>query len=473
MNAKPAMNLRTLSLAVALTMSPVGAAVAADAGQKAAGQKAQSAPAAPAAAAPVFPTIPLPTTATPVFPTIPLPTTATPVFPTVPVPVAPPASINQEEWVNRMTDFTRNMGPFKDPKQFMPMFQAVTEPGFYTTMGNVALDPTAWMHMMNSMVHPGAYPNMMQFVDPGVYLKWLGASLDPTFYNQLLAQLSDPAKIMRWSMLPMDPQFLNLLLQTLNPNLYMRWMIMPMDPLLWQFMGTAMNPATYMAWMNEAMKPGSYGDMWKGFLGTPVPYRPSGMRSSGVLGAPMNFFDPASLGQLFGMAGMPAPTMPTPSAAPAGTFNPLDPATWAQAITPAVPAAVAPAKAAEKLTLSADAVFKFGTSGLRDMSAEGKKSLDGLADKIKDAKDIEAIVVTGHADTMGKADFNKRLSENRAKSVRAYLVSRGVKRELIKVVGEGSAKPMAICDANLPRDKRIECEGPNRRVEVEIKRKTK
>jgi outer membrane protein OmpA-like peptidoglycan-associated protein len=461
MTAKPAMNLKTLSLAFALTLLPVGAAVAANAGQK-----AQPAPAA----------------AAPVFPTIPLPTTATPVFPTVPLPAAPPVSINQEEWVNRMTDFTRNMGPLKDPKQFMPMFQAVTEPGFYTTLGNVSLDPTAWMHMFNSMVHPSAYPNVMQFADPGVYLKWLGASLDPTFYTQVLAQLSDPAKILRWSMLPMDPQFLNLLLQTLNPNLYMRWMIMPMDPLLWQFMGTAMNPATYMAWMNEAMKPGSYGDMWKTFLGTPVPYRPSGMHSSGVLGAPMNFFDPASLSQLFGMAGipaptmpaptMPAPTMPAPSAAPAGAFNPLDPASWAKAMTPVAPAAAAPAKA-EKLTLSADAVFKFGTSGLRDMSAEGKKSLDGLADKIKDAKDIEAIVVSGHADTMGKADFNKRLSENRAKSVRAYLVSRGVKRELIKVVGEGSAKPVALCDANLPRDKRIECEGPNRRVEVEIKRKTK
>jgi outer membrane protein OmpA-like peptidoglycan-associated protein len=435
------MNLKPLSLALAMTLLPMGAAVATDAGQK-------TQAATPAAANPLMPTITLPAA------------------PASPVP-------NQEEWVNRMTDFTRNMAAVKDPRQFMPMFQAVTEPGFYTTFGRVAMDPTAWMHMMNSMTHPGAYSNAMQFMDPGVYLKWLGASLDPAFYTQVLSQLSDPAKIMRWSMLPTDPQVWNMLMQTVNPNLYMRWGMMPMDPLTWQFLGTMINPATYMSWLNEAMKPASYGDMWKGFIAAPFPYAPSGMHSSGVIGTPFNIFDPNSIGQMFGMAGLPAPTLPVPAAAPAGAFNPLDPATWAKAMSPVTPAFAAPANAAEKVTLSADAVFKFGKSGLRDMSSAGKKSLDELAAKIKDVKDIEAIVVTGHADTVGKAAFNKSLSEQRAKSVRAYLVSRGVKRNLIRVVGEGSTKPVVTCGADLPRDKRIECEAPNRRVEVEIKHKTK
>jgi hypothetical protein len=46
-----------------------------------------------------------------------------------------------------MTDMTQNMSAYKDPKVFVPWLNAVTEPSFYTTMGNNMMDPGNWLSM--------------------------------------------------------------------------------------------------------------------------------------------------------------------------------------------------------------------------------------------------------------------------------------------------------------------------------------
>ncbi len=124
-----------------------------------------------------------------------------------------------------MTDFTQNMSAFKDPRVFVPWFNAVTEPGFYTTMGNLVMDPAGWLRMMNSMVDPGAYRNVAEFADPNVYMGWLAASMDPNFYNALVAVMTDPGKMMRWAMLPVDPKLWGMMMNSLNPGMYMKWMM--------------------------------------------------------------------------------------------------------------------------------------------------------------------------------------------------------------------------------------------------------
>jgi hypothetical protein len=165
-----------------------------------------------------------------------------------------------------MTDMTQNMSAYKDPKVFVPFMNAVTEPSFYTAMGLNMMDPGNWLNMANSMTQPGVYSNVAAFADPNVYMKWLAASLDPNFYTALLTQLSDPGKLMRWAMSPLDPKVMQMLMKTIDPNMYVKWMMSPLDPRSLQLMTAPVNPNLYMGWLGASMNPGSYGDMWKGFL---------------------------------------------------------------------------------------------------------------------------------------------------------------------------------------------------------------
>lgn len=123
--------------------------------------------------------------------------------------------------------------------------------------------------------------------------------------------------------------------------------------------------------------------------------------------------------------------------------------------------------AAEKITLSADALFDFDKAVLRP---EGKAKLDKLAEDIKGIK-LEVIIAVGHADRFGTDKYNQKLSEKRAEAVKAYLVKKGVKSDVIDTMGAGKtqAVPGVSCDDKLPRKKLIECLAPNRRTVVEVK----
>ena len=191
---------------------------------------------------------------------------------------APPAEMPKtpESWAQSMWDFTRNPNALKEPKQFVPFFTAATEPAFYTALGMQALDPSMWGYMVNSMMNPAAYGAWMPLMtDPNVYMKWLAASLDPNFYTALLTQFTDPGKMMRWLMAPVDPKVWGLMMQSLNPAMYLKWMMSPLDP-QWLRAGiNTMNPGMYMGWLGSALNPGSYGDLWKGFLTYPIPGVPT------------------------------------------------------------------------------------------------------------------------------------------------------------------------------------------------------
>ncbi len=235
-----------------------------------------------------------------------------------------------EAWLARMTDMTQNMSAYKDPKVFVPWLNAVTEPGFYTTMGNQMMDPANWLNMMNSMTQPGAYTNVAQFADPNVYMKWLAATMDPNFYTAVLTQLSDPGKMMRWAMSPLDPKLMSMFLNTLNPNMYLKWMMSPLDPRALQLMMAPVNPNLYMGWLGASMNPASYGDMWKGFMTVPgytmpaaAPVAPAAATPWTTAPTTFNIFDPNAWTQMFqAPAGgyafpFPVPTAPAAPAAPA------------------------------------------------------------------------------------------------------------------------------------------------------------
>jgi outer membrane protein OmpA-like peptidoglycan-associated protein len=69
--------------------------------------------------------------------------------------------------------------------------------------------------------------------------------------------------------------------------------------------------------------------------------------------------------------------------------------------------------------------------------------------------------VEGYTDSVGSDTFNQTLSENRANSVRAYLIAQGIDPGGITAVGFGKSNPVASNDNSAGRQQ-------NRRVEIII-----
>ena len=146
------------------------------------------------------------------------------------------------------------------------------------------------------------------------------------------------------------------------------------------------------------------------------------------------------------------------------------PAPIVQAPAPApAPAPVTVQPSYEKVTLSADVLFDFNKATLKDA---GKLKLDELADRLRGAS-LDEIKIVGHADRIGSPQYNKRLSEERAKTVKDYLESRANARS-IQTAGRGSAEPVtgASCrgmGAEQGANRRlVQCLQADRRVDIEL-----
>ena len=69
------------------------------------------------------------------------------------------------------------------------------------------------------------------------------------------------------------------------------------------------------------------------------------------------------------------------------------------------------------------------------------------------------IEIEGHADSTGSEEYNQRLSERRAESVRTYFNSQGVTKPIVAAVGFGETRPVATNGTSAGRQQ-------NRRVEI-------
>jgi OOP family OmpA-OmpF porin len=92
------------------------------------------------------------------------------------------------------------------------------------------------------------------------------------------------------------------------------------------------------------------------------------------------------------------------------------------------------------------------------IKAESNKTLDDAAAVLKAAPTL-AVVVAGHTDNVGTPEANQKLSEDRAKSVMAALVQRGIAADRLTAKGFGQTSPIAD---NRTEDGRAK----NRRVEL-------
>jgi OmpA-OmpF porin, OOP family len=131
------------------------------------------------------------------------------------------------------------------------------------------------------------------------------------------------------------------------------------------------------------------------------------------------------------------------------------------------PAPMAPKPVEEKVTLSAETLFAFDKATLR---SEGKEKLDDLASKLQ-AINVETIIDIGYTDRIGSKAYNLKLSQRRAETVKAYLVSKGVPADRILAEGKGKANPVTKpgeCRGHKVTRKLIKCLQPDRRVEIQI-----
>jgi OOP family OmpA-OmpF porin len=133
---------------------------------------------------------------------------------------------------------------------------------------------------------------------------------------------------------------------------------------------------------------------------------------------------------------------------------------------PVVVAAAAPLPVYEKVSFDANVLFDSDKSALRPA---GRDKLDRF---VSDIRGLEArsVLAVGYADRMGTGSSNQILSEDRVKTVKAYLVSKGVAADRIQTSARGETQPttdLADCkDANTPTN--VACMQPDRHVFIEI-----
>ncbi len=99
-------------------------------------------------------------------------------------------------------------------------------------------------------------------------------------------------------------------------------------------------------------------------------------------------------------------------------------------------------------------------TGKATLQPDSYKVVDELVEYLK-RKDDEKIEVGGHTDNVGKPEANMILSTNRANTVRAYLLTKGIAPERVTAKGYGMTMPIA-------ENTTAEGRGLNRRTEVKI-----
>lgn len=125
----------------------------------------------------------------------------------------------------------------------------------------------------------------------------------------------------------------------------------------------------------------------------------------------------------------------------------------------------APAPAPRNVTFSADALFDFDSAQLKPAGAH---ALDEFVRGLEGVQ-YDLITATGHADRIGNADYNKRLSVRRAESVKNHLVSRGIDANRIYAdgVGEAGSETGDTCKGKSGKALK-DCLAPDRRVDIEV-----
>jgi outer membrane protein OmpA-like peptidoglycan-associated protein len=143
-------------------------------------------------------------------------------------------------------------------------------------------------------------------------------------------------------------------------------------------------------------------------------------------------------------------------------------------VPPAPPVPVVVPPVVERLIeMTASVLFAFDKSDAASIRPVSRAQLDALARRIQaDKLSVVSVKLVGHADRLnstGQADYNQRLSEQRAATIRAELARLGIDASRISVSASGDAQQVQACSERFKsRTELEECLLPNRRVDVVV-----
>jgi|GEM_PF-3562672 len=111
----------------------------------------------------------------------------------------------------------------------------------------------------------------------------------------------------------------------------------------------------------------------------------------------------------------------------------------------------------EKVSVRAVARFDFDRASIRP------EDRDALLAEVGKMKGVtwQTVTATGYTDAVGPAPYNARLSAKRAKTVKSYLVGKGLSPSMIRTQAKAAAEPVADNSSEEGRAK-------NRRTEIEF-----
>jgi OOP family OmpA-OmpF porin len=177
-----------------------------------------------------------------------------------------------------------------------------------------------------------------------------------------------------------------------------------------------------------------------------------------------NYFNLALMYAFGGPPPVPAPVArvaPPPPPPPPVMAPPPPPPPVAPPPPPPPPPPAPPV--VEKITMSATELFGFDSAVLK----AGQPRLDDFARTLAANPTVTNVLITGHTDRLGSAAHNRKLSQQRADAVKAYLVKQGVAANRLRAEGRGSADPVTRGCNQKNRQQLITCLAPDRRVEIE------
>ncbi len=157
---------------------------------------------------------------------------------------------------------------------------------------------------------------------------------------------------------------------------------------------------------------------------------------------------------------------PAPQPQPVPVSLPVLPPARREVAPQPAPAPVA-ARCDAAVTFQNEEVFAFTKSELTQ-TAIARLDRDVVA-KLATCARVEAVVIEVHTDRLGSHQYNQKLSERRAESVKAYLVGKGTDPDKIETLGMGKTVPAKFCPDIKGRSELIACLAPNRRAIVSIK----
>ena len=112
----------------------------------------------------------------------------------------------------------------------------------------------------------------------------------------------------------------------------------------------------------------------------------------------------------------------------------------------------------KKIEITEKVMFDYNKATIK---VDSHQLLKDVATVMTEHKNIKKVRIEGHTDSDGKDKYNKKLSQQRADSVKDFLVKAGIDGSRLESVGYGEEKPVQSNDTDEGKE-------ANRRVEFNI-----